>query len=348
MSSLRMLLSLGVGLTACAEPTLSSVEQAARCKVSYCGSNSPVLKFAESTTFNMDGLVNDEGFSVVGIVRGEELLSLLVENSTLWGVTATGHRIEARDLIDSLIVIDHTSGEQLLIRIQAVGEQTEVVVADPSPDALPNVLPTYTLRVSKNGNDRIAIGQANFPTPRPIDEEVLCKGDQRTGEWDELVDTNRFESFFFEGDRFHADTITVDPGIQDRWFNIGCPFNTLTKLRLTRSTQKQGASWQQTQATLKMLTANYCGTETLTVPGHPILWKSASMDTFYVQPDSRALEARWNENGPICLVNARYADYRTIRSACGWMEGGIPTCADTDPNTDLNLERELVVSANWD
>jgi hypothetical protein len=339
-----MLLSLGVGLAACAEPTLSSVEQAARCNVAYCGSNSPRLKFAESTTFNMDGLVNDEGFSVLGIARGTELLSLLVLDSTLYGVTDTGEQIDGEDLIDSMIVIDHTSGVQLLIRIQDVGTHTEVV-ADPSTGA-GDELPTYTLRVAMNANSPIVIGNADFPTPRPVDEEVLCQGAQRTGEWDELEHTNRFESFFFEGDRFHADTLTVDKGLQERWFNIGCPFHTLTKLRLTRSTQKQGASWRQTQATLKMLTANYCGLETFTEPGQPILWKSASMPDYYVQPDRRSLEARWDENGPTCLVNPRFADSRTIRTACG-LGGfeGIPVCADTDPQSPLH--RDLVVSANW-
>lgn len=188
--------------------------------------------------------------------------------------------------------------------------------------------------------------------------------------WDESTVVPPFNAVVFEGDRINATTRTVQPTPDDRWFNIGCPRHTLAKMRLTRNTlHTTTGGWQQVQATLKMLSADYCGTGTaLTVIGTPIVWQQnppgAAM-TYRFPPLSGNLEARWNENGAICLNTPRLREHpnsdvkdslggHCAAVAMGWLNFPpwlprpslfLPSCADPEP---LDPGSERIISANWD
>ncbi|MGH8311591.1 MAG: ADYC domain-containing protein, partial [Steroidobacteraceae bacterium] len=143
-------------------------------------------------------------------------------------------------------------------------------------------------------------------------------------------------------------TRTVAPVPDDRWFNLGCARHTLAKLRLTRSTLhtvKSGA-WQQVQATLKMLSADYCGTgKAFTIAGEPIVWKNNVGMKYYFPPS--VLEARWSENGALCLNTPRlespaYPDVELdIAAECARP----PSCANPDPYATEKFE--LVTSSDY-
>jgi hypothetical protein len=191
--------------------------------------------------------------------------------------------------------------------------------------------------------------------------------------WDESTEIPPFNAVVFEGDRIDATARTVKPAAEDRWFNIGCARHTLSKMRLTRNTLHTvaDADWRPVQTALKMLSADYCGNGTaLTVPGMPILWQQHASPgggstigmTYRVQPQPGSLEARWNENGAVCLDTPRLAVHpdpqfpdvgQSIQQACAARERLhvrlMLACKDPDP-LHAGSERfaTWITTANYD
>ncbi|MGH9885393.1 MAG: ADYC domain-containing protein, partial [bacterium] len=177
--------------------------------------------------------------------------------------------------------------------------------------------------------------------------------------WDESTVVPPFNAVVFEGDRINATTRTVQPTAEDRWFNIGCARHTLSKMRLSRNTlHTTTGGWQQVQATLKMLSADYCGTgKPFTVAGTPIVWQQNPPGmTYRFTPAHGSLEARWNENGAMCLDTPRlelhpdpgFPDIRrSIASACArskeHFEHPLPACG----RTEVPLRGIRITTANW-
>src|SRR3954468_6871774 len=112
-------------------------------------------------------------------------------------------------------------------------------------------------------------------------QNLADQGGGNDGEYgsQELMGLDPNEAVVFEGDRIDALARTMSTEANDRWFNIGCAAAALAKLRLTRNTihaQAPGLAraWQQRQATLKMFSADYCGTGApFTVGGQRLVWK---------------------------------------------------------------------------
>jgi hypothetical protein len=111
------------------------------------------------------------------------------------------------------------------------------------------------------------------------------------------------------------------------------------------------ASWQERQAMLKMLVADYCGTgRAFTVPGEPLLWQSGRIS--YALPPLN-LEARWTANGASCLGVPRLNVHpdpgsffsenimTDIIAECG--SNLPPQCTDIDPR---DYDGAVVTSAN--
>lgn len=86
------------------------------------------------------------------------------------------------------------------------------------------------------------------------------------------------------------------------------------------------ASVAERQATLRMVTADYCGNgHSFTVNGTQVAWRDAAGQ---VEPlvKENVLEALWDENGAICLNKPRHANIDEVFSECG----DIPTCESED------------------
>jgi hypothetical protein len=177
-----------------------------------------------------------------------------------------------------------------------------------------------------------------------------------TAEWDEVAAAGMpmVHALVFEGDRIDTRRRTVEPQPEPRWFNVACGPDTLVKLRLSRSTLATTKDWRLTQATLKMLSADYCGTGTsFTIRGEPLVWTSLSGMQLRSSPTS--FEARWDENGARCLDTPRALDTKLEDLAAAFpdIERAIarectrpPPCANPDPMTfDPG---DLVISANRD
>jgi hypothetical protein len=180
--------------------------------------------------------------------------------------------------------------------------------------------------------------------------------DPNDAEWDESIAMAPYDSIVFEGDRIDATHRTVDARPDDRWFNVGCARHTLAKLRLTRNTLHTVASgdWRQVQATIKMLSADYCGTgDAFTVAGQPIVWHNQVGMDFWAKP--QALEARWNEGGAICLDTPRVAGSQNAAAIAAFpdVETAIaaactrpPPCKQPDP-TSFSEPDELITTGTY-
>jgi hypothetical protein len=80
------------------------------------------------------------------------------------------------------------------------------------------------------------------------------------------------------------------------------------------------ASPAERQATLRMVTADYCGTgHSFTVNGTPVAWRDAAG---LVEPIGKenVIEALWDADGAICLTKPRHADLDEVAAECGEIE----------------------------
>ncbi len=113
------------------------------------------------------------------------------------------------------------------------------------------------------------------------------------------------------GETYHGSDATVELSgrVGASWFNIACAGTAIAKLRLLGHDPADASSSRaERQATLKMLTARYCGTDSFTERGMPVLWKSERGTQFHGTPDPRSvghIESRWNEHGAVCLSHVR-------------------------------------------
>jgi hypothetical protein len=251
-------------------------------------------------------------------------------------------RLEGPALVGAQIWIDR-AGEQSVIRVASVGAITFPVGA---PDPVETYILEYAMAVQ---------GVPNGPWTNICEGLPISTGDPDLDVLEALVIQPQ-ASIMFEGDRIDLATKTVNATPDPDWFNIGCPGHTLAKLHLTRNTiastgvQNAAQSFAARQATLKMLTADYCGTGVpFTVAGQRLVWRGGDVD--YVKPP-RKLEARWDEHGAVCLWNPRMGAPTTAEGAIRFpdIEAAIAAECPRPPYcTDLNqweLHGALRISSN--
>jgi hypothetical protein len=338
------------------EPSPVTVE---RCSYAVCGSNSGVIDHYAFHELNLDGIPNREGFSILGMSQGATFYDLRVYKDRIEarGTTAV---LTGQALLGARIYLAHKNGLQYAMTIRNVGSVEEVVAPN-------SVLDTYDFQWA-------VITQDPLPAPVHAGDVLPIPGFDKTqdicpayidtdgaAEWDEAA---RFvapaSALVFEGDRIDAEARTVSPTTDKRWFNIACGRDTLLKLRLSRSTMRlTGGNWRLGQATLKMFSADYCGTGmSFTMRGEPITWRSISGMEMLTSPSS--FEARWDENGARCLeepralnttnttLAAQYPDIAdAIKQDCATVaRRPPPPCSNPDPA--IYDPGDLVISGNRD
>lgn len=94
----------------------------------------------------------------------------------------------------------------------------------------------------------------------------------------------------------------------DRWFSIACAGSAAAKLSLLGyGPQSSGTDVKQRQATLKMITADYCGDgHSYTENGIPIQWENVQ-GTVGLTAEPGAIESVWTAAGALCIDQARIA-----------------------------------------
>ena len=275
------------------------------CPTWQCGFNSAEVNGRAIRELNLDGQVNQSGVRIVGFIAPAGLLGnykLDVVDDELVAVGA-GPTLRGHALIGATIVVKPSGLLALPLPITILGYDEIPSWAAGAPPVA-----TYALLYPDLGS---LLGLRN-----------VCNGD--------LLDTLATAATVLGGETYDLASKTVQPD-RARWLTIACAGSAAAKLRLLGygpqsdfDGEGNPATVAQRQATLKMITADYCGTgESYTQNGTPLLWENADGT---VQPtgSAGAREAVWSADGALCLDATRIAG-----AAVGC---ALPSCASVGPD----------------
>lgn len=347
----------GIGVAACAEAPGVELTVQAICPPMGCG-QSPVIAgvgfhelYEDTTTANAEGFVMKE-MSKDGVSYKVDVFE-----GRIIGRNSNGDDLEDADLVGSKIRVMnplkfgmkpffiHIDGYQPIQSWARINGATKSIAA-------------YQFRVETDP-DRFQDLCIATQLPHRPDPDLLGLP---------ITLTVVFDDEHIEP---KSKKMSLRPGVM----TFGCAGTATAKLVVnlhTRSSHALGGATTilQDQAFLKMLTADYCRKgKAFTVRGQPLLWIDKHQYTTYglwkqmYNPiPSLTIEARWNENGPICLnaaddgprVDANPTDAsdlafggdgdvnNDIDAEC---DNPIPDC--TDPSVG-NFDGAYIVSANPD
>ncbi len=298
-----------------------------------CSSNSPEIDHYGFHELNLNGMPNTSNVAITSIggvsqiVRNGISYDLAVKESRILGMKKGQVALSGQALVGAEIRLVLGGQPDYVIRIEGV---RDIVFPYGAQDRLeayalswygPGVLPDSKRNVCKAVNTATQSSKTTFAAYRPpVDLEFFGLG--------------KLESVVFEGDRIDAASKTTSDVFDDRWFNIGCAGHTLAKMHLMRHTlaaaaPQYGVDQRDRQATLKLLSGDYCGRgRPYTEAGVPLVWQG---DLVSYRTTPRVLEARWTEKGATCLdlprLYARYPDIATrIAQECN-----LAPCSSSDP-----------------
>lgn len=271
-----------------------------KCPRWQCGYNTSEINGRSLQDLHLDGLPNADGVALVGFTGPLGLLGYeldvagdaLVARGGLLGPNLSGSA-----LIGSTLLLE-LDGELQLPLVVAAYEEVDSWSSDSPPVA------AYAL--------------VHPDLDEPLLERSLCKGS--------LVDPLQVSVVILAGERYDSPTGTVIPN-QDRWITLACAGSAAAKLALlgygpnADYGEGNSSSVAQRQATLNMLTANYCGDgHSYTADGTPLQWENQS-GSVALSEEPGASEAVWGPEGALCLDTPRLVE----RSELGCE---LPTCAD--------------------
>ncbi|MBA3504071.1 MAG: ADYC domain-containing protein [Myxococcota bacterium] len=320
------LLGLVLTLTSCAVPTedegTESVEQAAtsKCPPRVCGLNAGELTnggFFHS--LNLDGLVNDEGYSLVSTSK----------NGSYYKLAVTNGKISASMTMGIVGAPTYLSGSNL------AGTKLRLKKVTANGTFYYNI----TISSVANTTDYWAKRTNGLPTPKIETYKLWFQGESsQIGAFlcqngAEFVDPSspvrampEHHALVFEGDLIDVATLSVT-GSNPRWFNIGCAETALAKMQLnghTYAAQPAGFSNTQSerQTFLKMITADYCGIgNSFTVSGQKLRWSDDDGTMTIAWYITKELEAHWGPNGATCLNTPRVIAHPTDASEAAFENG---------------------------
>lgn len=254
------------------------------CPTWKCGFNSAEVNGRSIRELNLDGAPNSQGMRIVGFVAPLGLLgnySLAVENDALVARNPSGQTLKGPQLVGATILVQAPGLLALPVPISVLGYQEIDSWAAGAPK-----VPTYALLYP----DLAALlGLRN-----------VCSGD--------LLDTLASAATVLGGETYDLDDKTVNAG-RSRWLTIACAGSAAAKMRLLGyGPQSSATTPAQRQATLKMVTADYCGGgDSYTQNGTEVHWANAS-GTVAPEPGQLGdVEAVWTEDGALCLGAPRIA-----------------------------------------
>lgn len=298
MSKTTVFLLSSVLLTACTADAFEAGEADARatstCPTWKCGFNAAEVNGHSLRELHLDGLTAPGGARLVGFTAPPSAFGhhLAVENDELVARAGTSVR-RGGQLIGAVLLVALPGG--VTVPVTIAGHQQ---------------VPSWA-----EGRAPIAAYTLVYPEPMEISGvKNVCAGDP--------LDPVANVVTVLGGERYDEATKTVVPG--SRWFTLACPGSAAAKLSLLGyGPQSSATTVAQRQATLKMITADYCGAGTsYTQNGTPLQWANRDGS---VSPASDALgpvEAVWSAHGALCLEATRIAG---AQAACS-----LPSCAGFD------------------
>jgi hypothetical protein len=143
----------------------------------------------------------------------------------------------------------------------------------------------------------------------------LCPSTNPENQWFTLI----------AGETYDRDTHEVEAAPTS--VSLACVGEAAAKMKLLGfgpQGQRQ-ASVDERTATLRMITADYCGDGTsFTVSGEQVAWRDR--ESLVTPPFAeKRLEAKWGPHGALCLEKPRHADLADVLDRCA-----IPACEDDD------------------
>jgi subtilisin family serine protease len=306
---------------AISDPALGSCDLPRRakpdeCPEAGCGGNGKYLSGFAIDGLNVDGCRNYDGVRVVpgSLSRGDSAcpggaMTLdLVDGALIGREVATGAIACAAGAMNGVtFTVEGPAwaiglGNALDVRTRDLRIRLDEPVATVKPPA--TQLRTYRFEPAEGGASlcRPASPAVWFPdftapvastppgTPPPPTPAVLVAG--------ELYDVR------------DARVLLTGPRAR-RWFNVACQGGAISKMRLIGlDPMSAWSAADERQATLKMITAKYCGSVGYTTDGVGLLWTSLTGWTEPADPTLTQLgplEARWTAEGAACLSHSRVA-----------------------------------------
>jgi hypothetical protein len=283
------------------------------CVEMVCGSNSPQIDVVGFHELSLVGQAEKHGLAL-DIVNGRAQIitatgsyDLRVRNAFITGERNGVTMVSGAALIGARIPL-HRGMQHFAIVIRGARTMNYFV-------GVPAALGAYTLEWQTESR-----GEQSPPLCNNIKGLVdIITNDQDDKGRFELMGMTTIETVVFEGDRVDEVGKRMSRVADDRWINIGCAGHTLSKLLLTHNTihsQTLGLprAWEQRQATLKLLVADYCNTgDAFTVAGQKLVWQGDSV--MFFKPPPYLLEARWTEAGAACLNAPRMLFPSTLEGA---------------------------------
>lgn len=266
------------------------------CPAWRCGFNAADIQGHSLQELNLDGLANDDGAKIIGAIPPP---------------LRFGYTLDV--LGDELVF---RRGSSVLRGSQILGGV--ILVKLPQGPSVPVIIAGHDEVPSwAEGEPPIAAYTLLYPEPEALfGLKSVCT--------ESLLGVLISSATILGGERYDADAKTVAPD-QPRWFNVACAGSAAAKMKLLGyGPQTSATTPEQRQATLKMITADYCGDGTsYTENGTEVDWANASGA---VAPAWGAelgpLEALWTEHGALCLETPRIADTVT--------DCDLPTCESFD------------------
>jgi hypothetical protein len=314
------------------------------------GDNSPEIDHMGLHELNVDGLANAEGFAITSVVNSGTEYKLLVDRAELKLTHPTTGTVlvSGNAVVGTEITVKHAGGTMYKLRVDGKGS------ADywGKPGGAVKTTVTYFINWIQTAGGSGGGGTYEW-------KNICSNPPSDTGGAGAM---NSFHVVLFESDRINARKKTVYAQ-NPRWFNIGCAKHALAKLHLvghTQAAQNQTAAdatrfvttLRERQTFLKMITADYCGVgDAFTVAGQPLEYADAK-GWLKLQNPAIALEARWNENGAVCL-NVPRIDKNPTPSGIAEFGGKVEqeiaaTCRRPPPCTGAatDFQKQPWVSAN--
>lgn len=271
------------------------------CPTWKCGFNSAEVNGRAIRELNLDGLANTSGMRIVGFIAPAGVLgnfALTVERDALVARSPQGVTLRGKGLIGATIVVEQEGQPGSLAPITVHKYEEIPSWAAGAPDVA-----TYALVYP---DAQALLGVRN-----------VCTGS--------LVDALSSAAVVLGGETYDDATKTVHSDLP-RWFTIACAGSAAAKMRLMNYGPQsdfygpqQPASPLQRQATLKMITADYCGGgHSYTQNGTPLQWENSEGNV--VSPAlNGAIEAYWGPLGARCLG--------TTRLSAAAVQCSLPSCA---------------------
>ncbi|PRQ07154.1 ADYC domain-containing protein [Enhygromyxa salina] len=267
-----------------------------------CGYNTSEVNGKSLQELHLGGTANADGVRLVGFLPPQGLLlnwtlgtegDALVARGGLFGKS----RLRGAALVGSILLlrVDHLTVPVIIAGYEEV--DSWATGGDPHP--------AYSLI---------------YPDlAQPLLAQSVCKGT--------LLDPLLASVVVLAGERYDLDAKTVIPNQTD-WITLACAGSAAAKMALMGygphadvDGEGTAASPDQRQATLKMLTADYCGDgHAYTVDGTPLIWENQHGTVVPSSgADLSAPEAIWTAAGALCLDTPRIPD---LEVTCT-----LPSCA---------------------